>query len=59
MSVISITEDAIKSIVREVEKDITCQVINLKKMKTTSRMSCDLSDGYFKIRAYITDPKVN
>lgn len=58
MSTISITEDAIKSIVSEEEKDITCQVINLKKMKTTNRMSCELSNGYFKIRAYISDPKV-
>lgn len=39
----------------EAEQKIIVQVINLKKMKTTNRISCELSDGYYKIRAYITD----
>lgn len=37
---------------------MTVQTINLKKIKTTNRISCELSDGLSKIRAYITDPKI-
>lgn len=27
-------------------------------MKTASRISCDISDGIYKIKAYITDPNI-
>lgn len=58
MQAITITTDAISKLIREVEEDMTLQVINLKKMKTTNRLSCELNDGYYKIRAYITDSKI-
>lgn len=52
---INLTNNAIQLLIQEVERDITVQVINLKKMKTTDRLNCELSDGIYKIRAYITD----
>lgn len=58
MQSINITEDAIQKLTREVEEDITVQVIHLKKLKSTNRLSGEISDGNYKIRAFITDPKV-
>ena len=58
MSTISLTKDAINLMSQEAEQEFMVQIINLKKMKTTSRITCDLSDGICKIKAYITDPKI-
>ena len=58
MSTISLTKDAINLMTRAAEQEFVVQIINLKKMKTTNRITCDLSDGIYKIKAYITDPKI-
>lgn len=55
----AVTPKAIELLTLEAERNMTVQVINLRKMKTTNRLSCELSDGQYKIRAYITDEKVN
>ena len=58
MNGLELTEDGIKHMLREIEQDMTVQAINLKKVKTTSRIMCELSDGISKIRGYITDARV-
>lgn len=58
MNSLELTEDAVQQMIRENEQDMTVQTINLKKVKTTSRIMCELSDGISKIRGYITDPKI-
>lgn len=58
MNSLELTEDAVQQMIRENEQDMIVQTINLKKVKTTSRIMCELSDGISKIRGYITDPKI-
>ena len=58
MSTVSITKNAVDLLVQEAEQEFIVQIINVKKMRTASRISCDISDGIYKIRAYITDQKI-
>ena len=55
MSTISVTKDAVELLSQEVEQEFVVQITNVKKMKSNTRITCDISDGIYKIKAYITD----
>ena len=56
---LALTVNGIDLLLEELQQPFTLQLLNLKKMKTSNRFSCELSDGLYKIKGYITDTRIN